>query len=361
MTPKLQADMTGVIGEAWPMMGKSCILTLALLAMYSTAPAVADDGGEDHILGPFSSWSAPRNLGAPVNTKYEESAPAQPDGHTIYFNRNFNNTNPDFPGKTDEDLYVTSSVDRRTWSEPNPVDKLNTPTFNERNAAFSHDARLLFFSSDRTGGSGGLDLYVSWRTDRHDDGAWAAPLNLGPTINTLGGDVGPAYVEDEAGATVLYFTVNRGQGADIFRAQVLDPAGLRRDTNGDGKVDPGVFAPPVAVSELNSPAGDARPAIRIDGLELFLHSNRSLAQSACPDPSRPPSGGQDLWFSTRTSTTEPWSCPVNLGSHVNTAANDIQAHLSDDAEVLYYSGNRADGLGMDDIWLIRRERLSDAG
>ena len=38
---------------------------------------------------------------------------AQPDGHTIYFNRNFNNTNPDF-GKTDEDLYVTSSVDRRT-------------------------------------------------------------------------------------------------------------------------------------------------------------------------------------------------------------------------------------------------------
>jgi hypothetical protein len=42
---------------------------------------------------------------------------------------------------------------------------------------------------------------------------------------------------------------------------------------------------------------------------------------------------------------------------VNTAANDIQAHLSDDAESLYYSGNRGDGLGMDDIWLIRREPL----
>jgi hypothetical protein len=318
-------------------------------------PALADDG-DDGPLGPFGPWSAPENLGAPVNTKYEESAPAQPDGHTIYFNRNFNTA-----GNADEDLYVTTSAQGHTWSEPTPLDLLNTPTFHERNAAFSRDARLLFFSSDRTGGSGGLDLYVSWRTDRHDDGAWSAPLNLGPTINTAGGEVGPAYVEDEANRTVLYFTRNSGQGADIFRTQVIDPAGLRRDTNGDGKVDDGVFAPPpaVPVSELNSSAGDARPAIRIDGLELFFHSNRTQLQSSCPDLNRPPSGMQDLWFSTRTSPTDPWSCPANLGSNVNTAANDIQAHLSDDAETLYYSGNRADGLGMDDIWLIRREQLPD--
>ena len=47
---------------------------------------------------------------------------------------------------------------------------------------------------------------------------------------------------------------------------------------------------------------------------------------------------------------------------MNTGQNDIQAHLSDDAETLYYSGNRPDVLGvlgMDDIWLIRRENLQD--
>jgi hypothetical protein len=152
-------------------------------------------------------------------------------------------------------------------------------------------------------------LYVSWRTDRHDDGGWSAPLNLGTTVNTAGGEVGPAYVEDEVGLTVLYFTRNSGQGADIFRTHVIDPAGLSRDTNDDGKVDPGVFETPAAVLELNSPAGDARPAIRIDGLETYFHSNRTQTQSACPDPSRPSSRGQDLWFSTRTSPTDPWSCP----------------------------------------------------
>jgi hypothetical protein len=328
------------------------VACLVVASSLIALPALAE--GDAEPLGPFGPWSAPENLGPPVNTVYEESAPAQPDGHTIYFNRNFNTA-----GNADEDLYVTTSGNAHKWSEPTPLDLLNTPTFNERNAAFSRDARLLFFSSDRTGGSGGLDLYVSWRTDRHDDGAWSAPLNLGAAVNTTGGEVGPAYVENEAGRTVLYFTRNSGQGADIFRTQVIDPAGLRRDTNGDGKVDTGVFDLPAPVPELNSAAGDARPAIRIDGLELYFHSNRTLAQSACPDPSRPPSGGQDLWFSTRSSPTDPWSCPANLGSNVNTAANDIQAHLSDDAEALYYSGNRADGIGMDDIWLIRREQLPD--
>ena len=174
--------------------------------------------------GPFGPWSRPENLGSPVNTQYEESAPAQPDGHTIYFNRNFNAPNPAFPGKSDEDLYVTRRTRGGGWSEPAALGGLNTPTFNERNAAFSRDARLMFFSSDRTGGSGGLDLYLSWRTNRHDDGAWSVPLNLGPTVNSTGGEVGPAYVEDEAGSTVLYFTVNRGQGADIFRTRVVDPS-----------------------------------------------------------------------------------------------------------------------------------------
>jgi hypothetical protein len=42
---------------------------------------------------------------------------------------------------------------------------------------------------------------------------------------------------------------------------------------------------------------------------------------------------------------------------VNSSANDLQAALSDDAELLLFSSNRPDGLGSDDLWMGKRERL----
>ena len=104
-------------------------------------------------------------------------------------------------------------------------------------------------------------MYVSWRTNRHDDGGWSVPLNLGTTINTAGGEVGPAYVEDEAGVTVLYFTGNRGQGADIFRILSVSTRRLCAATRtATAKSIPASSLRLPLFSELNSPAGDARPA-----------------------------------------------------------------------------------------------------
>jgi peptidoglycan-associated lipoprotein len=223
---------------------------------------------------------------------------------------------------------------------------VNTPTFNERNATLSRDGLLLFFSSDRPGGFGGLDLYVSRRVDRNDDQGWSTPVNLGPNVNSAAADVGPDYVEDEAGSTVLYFTSNRPApagfgGADIYKSTL----------GADGS-----FGAAVLVPEPSSPSGDARPAIRTDGLELVLHSNRPGPPLACPADSPAPSGGQDLWVSTRATFAEPWSCPVNLGPVLNTASNDLQAALSDDAEVLFFSSNRPGGFGSDDLWSSTRDK-----
>ena len=110
------------------------------------------------------------------------------------------------------------------------------------------------------------------------------------------------------------------------------------------------------VPELSSPQGDARPAIRADGLELILHSNRPVPPLSCPADSPIPSGGQDLWVSSRSAVTDPWSCPVNLGPGLNSSANDLQANFSDDAEVLFFSSNRPGGPGIfDDLWMTKRE------
>jgi WD40-like Beta Propeller Repeat len=297
--------------------------------------------------GSFTEWSPPVNLGVPLNTAAEESAPAlSDDGASLYFNRN-----PNLDGDNDEDLYVSNRSREKDgprqwgpWGEPLPLESINTATSNERNATLSTDGLLMFFSSDRPGGSGLLDLYLSRRTDRNDDQGWGPPVNLGSTVNSSAQDVGPAYVEDEAGSTVLYFTSTRSGGfgaADIYKST------LGAD---------GLFGPPVLVRELSSPLGDARPAIRADGLELILHSNRSGPPLSCPADSPSPSGGQDLWVSARSAVTDPWGCPVNLGAVVNSSSNDLQADLSDDAEVLFFSSNRpTGGFGRDDLWMSTRE------
>jgi WD40-like Beta Propeller Repeat len=293
----------------------------------------------------FSDWSPPINLEAPLNTAAEESAPAlSDDGRSLYFNRNRNAV-----GDNHEDLYVSRrSGPHDEWGDPVPLATINMPESHERNAALSRDGLLLFFSSDRPGGFGGLDLYVSHRTDRFDDQGWSAPVNLGGNVNSAAGDVGPAYVEDEGGSPVLYFTSTRpapaGFGlADIYVSRI----------GADGS-----FGPPTLVRELSSPSGDARTTIRADGLELVLHSNRPGPPPSCPAISPPPSGGQDLWVSTRANVADPWSCPVNLGSVLNSGSNDLQALLSDDAETLFFSSSRPGGSGSDDLWMSRREPLS---
>ncbi|MGY1618117.1 hypothetical protein ACI797_15360 [Geodermatophilus sp. SYSU D00691] len=298
----------------------------------------------------FTAWSTPVNMGPPLSTAVEDSAPAiSDDGRSLYFNRNPNN--PNVPGESDEDLYVSHRDWRGPWGDPVPLAMINTPDFNERNATLSRDMRLLFFSSDRPGGFGGLDLYVSQRTDRTDDQAWSTPMNLGPAVNSAAGDVGPAYVEDEGGSAVLYFTSTRPAPAGFGAADIY-VSRLSAD---------GSFGPAALVPELSSPSGDARPAIRSDGLEVILHSNRPRPPLSCPADTPSPSGGQDLWVATRESVTDRWSCPVNLGPTINSSANDLQAALSDDAEVLFFSSNRQPGgFGSDDLWMSSREPLRPA-
>ena len=111
----------------------------------------------------------------------------------------------------------------------------------------------------------------------------------------------------------------------------------------------GSFGPATPVVELNSPANDLRPKIRVrDGLEIFFDSNRPGTL-----------GMQDIYTSTRecTSSDCPWSAPVNLGPVVNSSALDGGAALSFDGTELYFMSNRTGGSGDQDLWVTRRERL----
>jgi hypothetical protein len=89
----------------------------------------------------------------------------------------------------------------------------------------------------------------------------------------------------------------------------------------------GRFGAPTLVAELSTAAHDFMPNIRKDGLEIVFNSNRGGPGSF---------GGQDVYTSTRASTAEPWSPPVNLGPAVNTAGNETRSSMSWDGRRLHF-------------------------
>ncbi|MDO8366941.1 MAG: OmpA family protein [Saprospiraceae bacterium] len=109
-------------------------------------------------------------------------------------------------------LYV-SRKSGGLWSEPEPL-PFNANEFDDCHPAISIDGDKLFFASNRPGGLGGMDLYVSYKVGE----SWSEPVNLGAGVNTAGNDAFPFIHADNT----LYFASD-GQadgkgGFDLYYA-----------------------------------------------------------------------------------------------------------------------------------------------
>jgi Tol biopolymer transport system component len=273
-----------------------------------------------------SEWSEPVNLGPLVNSAFADEGPAiSEDGLSLYFT----STRPG--GFGGQDIWVAQRHDRAAaWGAPVNLGPTVNTAANENAPAFSRDGHRMFFVSNRAGGVGGLDIWVSFREHRSDDFGWQAPGNVGAPVNTASNDAGPGWSR-EGGEEVLFFTSNRpggSGGADIYVSA--------RQTDGS-------YGPAVPVVELNTAAQDARAAVRHDGREVFLFSNRAGSL-----------GATDLWTSTRQAWRAPWSTPVNLGSGVNSLFEEMQPAISGDARTLFFASNRPGGEGQLDLYMITR-------
>lgn len=279
----------------------------------------------------WSDWSPPVNLGAAINSSANDQHPAiSKDGLSLYF------VSDRAGGHGGLDIYVSH---RDSVGDPwGPPENLG-PTVNSAGTDMAPDLTIdghrLFFHSDRPGGCGDLDLYVTTREDVHDDFAWGPPQNLGCVINSPYKDAGATYTE-EAGGPTLYFTSTRpgGQGDfDIYKSQLLAD---------------GTWGPATPETVLNGPARDTRTAISRTGLEMFISSDVTGRPGGI--------GGQDLWESTRASRDDDWSTPVNLGPTVNTTAFDGAPALSFDGTTLYFFSNRPGGSGLNDLYCTTRSK-----
>jgi len=285
----------------------------------------------------YSPWSTPTYVGA-VNTAALEFANAiSKDELSFYFQRGDVTVNS-------EDIWVVHRprVDA-DWGEPQKLsDNVNVWSSNDRAAFVSPDGHWLFFASDRPeGGRGGFDLMVSWRPHVHEEFGefgWQPAGNLddlGSPVNTPGFDSGPTiFVDEETGTVEMYFVSNptgpQNNFVDVYRS-------LR---NADGS-----FSTPQRVDELSDPLfNEGRPYIRHDGLEIFFNSNRTGSL------------GQDIWVSTRPTSTALWSTPHRVEGNVNTVGNQVTLVLSWDAQTLYFASNHTGTPG--EIFFSTREKVT---
>ena len=297
-------------------------LRVAAAAAVVIALRLSSQGPGPH----YSEWSTPENLGPSINTTATEAGGAvSKDGLSLYFHSN----RPGGLGGTD--LYVSQRNNLNApWGVPVPLVAVNSSA-GDAEPTLSRDEHWLFFNSARPGGVGGIDLWASYREHTHDDLGWQPPVNLGDRINSLDTDTGAAYFEnDEGGPPQLLFSSNRSGGLGAFDLYISE-------LEADGK-----FGPATLIAELSSSFSEPGLSIRFDGLEVFFFSGRPTS-----------TGGLDLWSATRRTIFDPWSAPGNL-SELNSAVNDVQPHIAPDRETLYFSSMRPGGFGGMDLYVTTR-------
>jgi outer membrane protein OmpA-like peptidoglycan-associated protein len=154
-----------------------------------------------------NAWTEPENLGPVVNSKSKETQPGiTADGREIYFSS-------DRPGgKGGMDIWVTRFQNDGNWSNPeNLGDSINTPG-NEISPFIHQDNSTLYFSSDYHTGMGGYDLFLS-RKDM--DNVWQNAKNIGYPINSSRDEIG--LIINSKGDRAYYSTnIDTSWGRDIY-------------------------------------------------------------------------------------------------------------------------------------------------
>jgi len=131
------------------------------------------------------------------------------------------------PHKGNKDIYY-SNFDGLLWSPAQPIHGAINSNADEDHASISPDGSRIYFSSDRRGGQGGLDI---WYSDKQADGQWGEPVNMGESINT-DKDETSAYIAPAEGRFIFASTGHFNMGGyDIFRCELDVDGSWNQATN----------------------------------------------------------------------------------------------------------------------------------
>jgi Tol biopolymer transport system component len=263
----------------------------------------------------------PVNLGPLINSSGNEGSPeVSSDGLELYFNSN----RPGGLGATD--LWVSKRPNTESpWGEPKNLGPVVNTAAAEIAPCISGDGLELYFADyqgPRPGGLGKSDLWVTRRASK--DGEWGAPVNLGSVVNTPYEEITP---DISANGLELYFETDRPGGVGG------DDLWVATRPSKNAPWGPAAWLGPV----INQAGNDHCPNLTADGLAMFFDATPAGAAVG------------DLMIMTRATVRGEWRKPVSLG---RIASDHFASSVSSDGTTLYFASTRPGGSGGNDIWLM---------
>lgn len=244
-----------------PAVGRGDLLYFSAARQGATGGRRNTEGFEDTVKGVWcadmyvstqssAGWDYPAPLNGLLNTpRHEAALDFNRSGKILYYSRGFTLFAGDF-------LLDTINYPDEYALVPTPFVSTMKPQAGDAAPFFFADS-IILFASRRSGGFGGLDLYIT----RFADSVWTEPVNLGPEINSAYDETTPFLARD---GKTLYFSSNRLNslgGLDVFRS-------VFESTDGKWTVPLNLGAP------VNSPADDAYFRLTSDGRSAFFSSSR---------------------------------------------------------------------------------------
>jgi hypothetical protein len=284
------------------------------------ADAVADasDGAPDDVLAdscaipldpscdPFGPPELVQELSSGAANGYDEDPTLTSDMLEIYFL----STRDGGPGHGDVWTSIRASADA-SWGVPTLVQSVSSPD-RETSPAVTFDGLGLYVASDRDGGQGGYDIWMSSRAGATSD--WSAPV-LVTELNTAGDDI-PRPPGNHSLAIPVSYRISVSYEYQIYMAyRASAVAG---------------WSTPTLLTWVDTANLDVDGFLSDDALSFALSSDRLNAV-----------GKQDLFLASRTDSLSAFGTPVTLASLNTDTSREAHPWVSPDLHEVYFDSDRS--------------------
>lgn len=226
--------------------------TIALSADNQTLYLYQDDDGDGNLyqstlLG--DRWSRPEKMNDYINSKsYETHLTISVDGKTMYF------TSDRKGGLGGKDIYMSRKLPNGEWGEAINVGAPINTKYDEECPYFHPDGKTLYFSSTGHESMGGYDIFFS---ELQDDGTWSSPINIGYPINSTHDDI--FYITTPDGKRAYYASFGGNQNVGEKDIYVIE----QKDAKDKALT--------LLKGHINAPEGETLP----DNIMVYLTDNET--------------------------------------------------------------------------------------